>query len=142
MRVELLTDWPDRLTAGSELYVEGDDVPRRLAATEMGGRVPVLQLDGVDTREAAAALADTYLEVVAQPLPEGEYYWHELEGLRVVDEAGTELGTLVEVFRAGGGEVYRIEGNGAERLLPALRRVIRGVDLEAGVMVVRPDEED
>ena len=44
---------------------------------------------------------------------------------------------LREVFRAGEAEVYRVElTDGGELLVPAVRDVVRGIDLEAGIMVV------
>jgi 16S rRNA processing protein RimM len=96
----------------------------------------------VNTREAAAALVGRYLELPARELPEGSYYWHQLQGLRVVDAAGTELGELVEVFRAGENEVYRVVGKDIELLIPALRSVVREIDLAAGRMVVEYEVEE
>jgi 16S rRNA processing protein RimM len=136
LRVELLTDWPERLTAGAELWVEAEAAPRRVIATEFGGRAPVLRLDGIDGREAAEALVGRYLEVPARSLPTGSYYWHQLVGLTVTDPAGGELGTLDEVFRVGENEVYRVVGRAGEVLVPALRDVVQRIDLEAGLMVV------
>jgi len=143
MRLEVLTDREDRLIVGASLYVEGQEVPRRIRDVERGGRVPVVRLEGVDRREQAEALIGRYLEVEAEPLPAGHYYWHQLVGLRVSDEAGRELGRLVEVFRAGENEVYRVEADGQpELLLPALRDVVREIDLEAGTMTVRYEPEE
>jgi ribosomal 30S subunit maturation factor RimM len=65
-----------------------------------------------------------------------------LIGLSVADEAGIEVGHLVEVFRAGENEVYRIEGPGGELLIPALRNVVRSIDLEAQRMVVHYETEE
>jgi len=48
----------------------------------------------------------------------------------------------VEVFRAGGNEVYRIVGPSGERLVPALHSVVQRIDLEAGVMVVSADDAE
>jgi 16S rRNA processing protein RimM len=136
LRIELLTDWPERLTVGAELFVEDNEVPHRIVETELGGRVPVLRLEGVDGREAAEALIGRYLEAPSRSLPEGSYYWHELVGLKVKDPSGASLGTLEEVFRAGENEVYRILGPDGELLVPALHDVVRRIDLEAGEMVV------
>ncbi len=79
---------------------------------------------------------------MAQPLPEGTWYWDDLVGLAVVEPDGRSVGELVEVFRAGGGEVYRIVGPDGERLVPALRSVVLEIDLEAGRMVVAPDDAE
>ncbi|HET6381048.1 MAG TPA: ribosome maturation factor RimM [candidate division Zixibacteria bacterium] len=142
MRVEPLSDVADRLEEGSLLFLEGEDEPRRVRLAELGGRVPVIGLEGISAREEVEVLIGTYLEVEAEELPEGTYYWHQLEGLSVTDEQGTRLGTLVEVFRAGGAEVYRVEGPRGELLLPALHEVVRRIDLAAGLMVVRPPETE
>ncbi len=84
-----------------------------------------------------------YLEVVPAPLPKGHYYWHQLEGLQVRDEAGVELGTVREVFRAGEAEVYLIErSGGGELLIPAIREFVRAIDLDARTMIVRYEPEE
>jgi 16S rRNA processing protein RimM len=143
MRLEILTDRDDRLTVGAALFVEGEQVPRRIDEVERGGRVPVVRLEGVERREQAEALSGRYLEVEAEPLPAGHYYWHQLVGLRVTDESGRELGRLVEVFRAGEAEVYRVEADGQpDLLLPAVRDVVREIDLEGGTMTVRYETEE
>src|SRR5919106_5350099 len=109
VRVEVLTDRPERLTPGALLFLEGEAEPRRVAEVEAGGRHTVIRLEGIDGREQAEALSGRYLEVDPQPLPEGSFYWHQIVGLRVFDEAGAPLGTVAEVFRAGENEVYRVE---------------------------------
>ncbi len=102
----------------------------------------VLHLEGVTTREAAEALAGRYLEAPVRPLPEGSFYWDQLIGLRVVEDDGTEVGELAEIFRAGGSEVYRVVGPGGERLIPALRSVVHAIDLDARRMTVAPDDAE
>lgn len=141
-RVEPLTDVAERLAEGALLFIEGEDERRRVTAHEGGGKVPVLALEGIADRDAAEALAGRYLEVDVEALPEGTWYWHQIIGLRVSDEAGTPMGTVVEVFRAGENEVYRIEGPQGELLIPALRDVVRAVDVGAGTMTVRWEPEE
>jgi 16S rRNA processing protein RimM len=142
VRIELLTDWPERLAADAEVYLDGEDVPMRITRVESGGRAVVLYLDRASNREAAEALTGRFLEAPAQPLPEGAYYWDELVGLRVVDPTGTDVGELVEIFRAGANEVYRIVGPTGERLVPALQSVVLEVDLARGVMTVAADDAE
>ncbi len=139
----MLTDRADRLSVGSHLFPEGEATSRRITAAETGGRVPVIQLEGVESRQQAEAMIGRYLEVEAEPLPSGSYYWHQIVGLKVADEDGRQLGTVVEVFRAGENEVYRVESEGQpDLLLPALREVIRDIDLQAGRMIVRYESEE
>src|ERR687891_514567 len=55
-RVELLTDWPERLDAGGEVYLEGEADPRRIVDVEWGGRVPPNGLDEVPGPEVGGEL--------------------------------------------------------------------------------------
>lgn len=143
MRVEVLTDREDRLIAGAQLFVEDEDTTRQILEVETGGRVPMVRLEGIGSRAEAEAMLGRYLEVDPDPLPEGMLYWHQIVGLAVRDEDDRQLGNVVEVFRAGENEVYRVESPGRpDLLLPALREIIREIDLAAGTMTVRYDEEE
>ncbi len=137
VRIEALTDHPERLAAGATIWIEEETASRTIIEAGWGGRAPVLRLEGISDRAAAERLAGRYLEAPAEPLPPDTYYWHQLIGMAAVDEAGNELGHVVEIFRAGENEVYRIEGPSGELLIPALREVVRSIDLESGRMVVR-----
>jgi len=142
VRIEVLTDWPSSLEAGSEVWVDSETEPRRIATIEAGGRVPALQLEGVATREAAALLAGSYIEGPPRQRDAGSWFWDELVGLRVQSTDGRELGEVVEIFRAGGNEVYRVVGPGGERLVPALRSAVARIDPDAGVMILTDDEPE
>jgi len=142
VRIESLTDHPERLGVGESVWVEDEAEPRRVLESAWGGRVPVIRVEGVPDRAAAERLAGRYLEATPTPLAPDAYYWHQLIGLMASDEGGAELGTVVEVFRAGENEVYRIEGPGGELLVPALRDVVRSIDLAARRMVVRYETEE
>ena len=141
LRIEALTDHPERLAAGESIWIEDEAAPRAILEAGWGGRVPVLRIEGISDRAAAEKLAGRYLEAPANPLPPDTYYWHQLVGMAAFDEAGNELGQVVEVFRAGENEVYRIEGPSGELLVPALRDVVRSIDLGSGRMVVRYEAE-
>jgi 16S rRNA processing protein RimM len=142
VRIESLTDWPERLEAGAEVWVEGDPEATRIDRVETGGRVAVLYLSGVESREAAETLTGRYLEAPARDLPDGAYFWDQLIGLEVRDRRGAVVGELVEIFRAGGNEVYRVLGPTGERLVPALRSAVLEIDLEHGRMTVADDDAD
>jgi 16S rRNA processing protein RimM len=73
-------------------------------------------------------------------LPEGEYYWRDLVGLRVVTDRGEELGILTEIIATGSNDVYVVTGGEREYLIPALEDVVLEVNLDDGVMKVSPLE--
>ena len=102
----------------------------------------MLHLVGVTSREGAERLTGNYLEGPPRRLENDSWFWDDLVGLRVESAAGETIGELVEVFRAGGNEVYRVVGPSGERLVPALRSAIARVDVPAGVMVLADAEPD
>jgi 16S rRNA processing protein RimM len=138
----VLTDWPERLAGGTTVGLDGDADATRITAAESGGKSLVLYLASVPTREAAEVAAGRYLVAESREIPEGTYYWDELVGLEVVEPDGASVGELVEVFRAGGNEVYRVVGPNGERLIPAIRSVVLEVDLAAGRMTVTADDAE
>lgn len=80
-------------------------------------------------------------------LEEGEYYWRELLGLRVILEDGRDLGVVKALMETGANDVLVVRGDRnsldqRERLLPwAPDRVIRRVDRQAGTLTVDWDPE-
>ena len=58
-------------------------------------------------------------------------------GLKVVTEEGRELGRIAEILETGANDVYVVHGEGSEWLLPAIREVVRRVDLAGEIMLVR-----
>ena len=104
----------------------------------------VATLPGVDDRDAADALRGTEVWVPRSALPPpapGEYYWVDLEGLRVVNVDGTDFGTVSHLFSTGPNDVLVVRGE-RERLIPFLEPdYVRSVDFEAGVVTVDWDPE-
>jgi 16S rRNA processing protein RimM len=103
-----------------------------------GGRV-VAGFEGVDDRDAAQALVGRDIGIPRDRLPElppGEFYWHELIGLRVRNAAGTDLGRVGAMQETGSNDVLVVEG-GRRMLIPYLPgRVVKQVDLAAGILTV------
>jgi 16S rRNA processing protein RimM len=96
-------------------------------------------LDGVESREQAAALtnAELWLPRVALPaLAEGEFYVEDLLGCTVVDEGGRVRGTVRATFWNGAQDVLTLEGPEGELHIPAVAEFIRAVDLDARRVVV------
>jgi 16S rRNA processing protein RimM len=142
VRIELLTDWPEDLAAGSILHDEAGERSWRVARIETGGRVPALHLEGVTSRAESELLTGLYLEGEPRALEAGSFFWDDLIGLRVEASDGAPIGELVEIFRAGGNEVYRVVGPGGERLVPALRSAIERIDLAEGRIVLTDEQAE
>jgi len=106
------------------------------------GRDVVAKLAGIDDRDAARELAGAAVMVERAALPAcapGEYYWADLEGLSVRTVAGDELGTIDHLLAMPAHDMLVLAGPEA-RLIPFVAgRIVRRVDLDAGVVVVEWD---
>jgi 16S rRNA processing protein RimM len=139
VRLEVLTDEPRRFSRGSRLHPEGSDAQLTVTWSQSDSPGLLVRFREVPDRAAAEELRDCYLEADAAPeaLPAGTYYWHEVAGTRVLTEAGEDLGTVVDVFRAGGGEVFVVRGGSrGEVLVPAVGAVVRELAPREGRIVV------
>jgi 16S rRNA processing protein RimM len=118
---------------------------REVEAGRLHGKTVVAKLAGCDDRDAAAAMKGAEIAVrrsqLAADLAPGEYYWTDLEGLRVVTIEGVALGRVDHLFETGANDVMVVEGE-RERLLPfVLGQVVREVDLAGGVIRVDWDPD-
>ena len=114
--------------------------PLKVAKWEPGGRNVLLCIDGIESSEAAETLVGWDVLIPTShldPPDEGEFYWRDLIGMKIVSEDGALLGTLTEIFPAGGADVYVCTGDKGETLFPAIADVVLKVDVAAGVMTVR-----
>lgn len=68
------------------------------------------------------------------PLPVGEYYWFEIEGLTVYAGDGQALGIVTDIIHTGSNDVYVVSHDDRETLVPALKDIVRTIDLEGGAM--------
>jgi 16S rRNA processing protein RimM len=118
---------PRLLTLG--MPTDLGEIVRRVGTDER----PVIRLQGLETREAAEALHGQPLLVAlehAPPLEPGEWWAHELEGLRVTD-GEREVGTVRRMLELPSVEVLEVERpNGTELLVPMVGDAIRELDME------------
>jgi 16S rRNA processing protein RimM len=99
-----------------------------------GAKAPfIIKLKGWDSIESSSELRGTSLLAPRdqfQILPEGSYYWFEIEGLEVFDIQGAYHGRVEEVMETGSNDVYVVRNGKKELLLPAIDWVVKEVDLE------------
>jgi 16S rRNA processing protein RimM len=67
---------------------------------------------------------------------EGNYYWHQLEGLKVIDREAGDVGVLEDLLSTPGHDIYVVEGPYGEVMIPAVSEMVQRVDLSARVMYV------
>lgn len=130
--------WTLRDPQGGErelLGARGRPTPKGIVAT----------LPGLDDRDAAEAMRGTEVWVPRGALPPpkpGEFYWVDLEGLRVSNLDGVAFGTVAYVFSTGANDVLVVRDDARERMIPFARPdYVREIDLDAGTLLVDWDPE-
>ncbi len=101
----------------------------------------LMQLDGCHDISQAETLR-AYEVLIArhafEPLPEGEYYWFEIEGLAAYAQDGEYLGVVTEIIYTGSNDVYVVrDADARELMVPALSDVVGRIDVEQGEMHLR-----
>ena len=130
---------PERFRQLERLYVGETHDHYEIEHCQVRRTEVLLKLKGIDTREAAIAQRYVYVyvpESEALALPPGEYFVHQIVGLQVLTTAGEDLGTVEEVLSTGANDVYVVPGPRGEVLIPALKTVIRTIDLATGQLIV------
>ena len=139
VKVENLSDNPTRFREGARYSIGEREYGCEEARRH--GRNLVIRLEGFTTREEAAGLRGSLLEIPlgdAPSLPEGTYYHYQIIGLRVRTTDGRFLGEVVELLETGSNEVYVVRGPEGEVLIPAIADVVVALDLPGGQMTVEP----
>ena len=96
--MDIHTDFPDRLRAGTKVYLGEDHKPVKFGSTRQHAKGMLVSFRGLTNPEQVGQLRNTFVYVTAAdrpPLPDGKVYQHQVMGLRVVTDDGRELGKLV-----------------------------------------------
>ena len=100
----------------------------------------MLKLAGIDTVEEAEKYRNLYIKILRdqeEELEEGSYYVVDILGCKVNTDANQELGKIVDVFQTGSNDVYVVKDEqGKQILLPAIKEVIKNVDVKNKIITV------
>lgn len=121
-----LVEWGEEL---KQISVEG----------RVQGKYVIARLEGIEDRAQADELVGRQLYIRQEQLPrldEGEYYWSDLTGLKVLSLQGDELGQIESMLETGASDVMVVKGE-RERLIPfVMDDIVKQVDLENQCIVV------
>ncbi|MBU2954112.1 ribosome maturation factor RimM [Marinobacter sp. F3R08] len=142
---EGILDYPDWT-----LDLDGKRIPAKLEEGRRQGQGIVVRLKGINDRDLARTYCGAEVRVSTSELPElpdGEYYWFQLEGLDVFTVEDECLGKVHHLLETGSNDVLVVQAtvgsiDQRERLIPYLPgEVVQDVDLEAKRVVVDWDPE-
>ena len=99
-----------------------------------------IDLEGVESVETAGELIGHHVFVPSENLHAGEYYWKDIIGLDIVTEDGLKLGRVTTILPTGSNDVYVCSGGEKELFIPAFDDVVKKIDIEKGIIVVKLPE--
>ena len=138
--VENRSDNPDRWSPDATVF-DRDGMPMRIADVRPNKGRLLVRFEGVDDRTAADRLRGRELLVPESwlpELPEGEWWPHQIEGCRIVTEAGRDLGVVTVVIANPANDLWvTVDDAGDETLIPALADLLLQIDVVAKRIVVR-----
>ena len=118
------------------------DASFKVLESRAQGKGWVAKLAGVQDRNAAEAMQGLEIVIDRSQMPEpgeDQFYWADLEGLRVRNRDGQALGRLDHLLETGSADVMVIvnEADGARHLIPfVMNETVVQVDLDAGCIEV------
>jgi len=143
--LQSLTDFPERFDTLTSVRVELPDrtqVCLDVTYIRFYGTRLAIKFKGADTPEAVLRYRGAYIQVpqdAVHPLPEDTFYVFELVGMPVETASGKPVGRVVDVLAHPANDVYVIDRNGEEVLIPAVREFV-AIDRAAGKLVVQEIE--
>ncbi len=147
VRVESLTDVPGRFEdhpAVSLVSTTGQILQTTITHARPAGPYYLLKFADFSSPEEIAAFRGALIQMppgTTVPALENHYYQFELIGLEVRDESNQTLGHVEEVLELPHHAVFVVRQKNEEFLIPAIRQVIKDVDVSHGTMTVSAIEQ-
>ncbi|HZK23935.1 MAG TPA: ribosome maturation factor RimM [Oscillospiraceae bacterium] len=136
LKILPLSDFLERVKSLKRVFMEHGE---RVSAYQVEdafvhGRFWVVFLQDVEDMDSAERFKGALLKIPLTErveLPAGSYYLDQIIGLTVFTLAGLELGQVSDVLQTGSNDVYVVrQSEGPEILIPALKTVVKKIDLQ------------
>lgn len=102
--------------------------------------VVLLKFKGIDDINQVEKYRNCYLKIDrkdAVKLPENTYFITDLIGLEVYSDEQVLLGKIEDIFSTGSNDVYVVKNElGKQLLLPAIKEVVKNIDIENSKIIV------
>lgn len=142
VKIVPFTDDITRFDELKEIYIEKKNELKLFQIEQVNYKknMVILKLKGIETVEEAEKLRNCYLKIDrknAKKLPKDTYFIVDLLGLDVYTDEGKLLGKVDDIYNAGSSDIYVIKDElGKQILLPAIKDVLKEVDLENQKIIV------
>jgi 16S rRNA processing protein RimM len=141
VRVLPLTDYQERFRTKSrvQISVKGSRKIMNIEESVPHQKYFIVKFAEIPDMNAAEEIKGGILEITRDelfPLPENTYYIFDIIGLSVSDKNRGQLGKITDVLQTGSNDVYVVDTGARPLLIPALKQVVKEIDLSGRFMVV------
>lgn len=142
VRIVPLTDFPERFENLKSVFLE-DDSKLEVEFVKHNNKFIIIKFKNINSRNDIEVYNGKLLMLNRSEipsLPEGEYYNFDIIGLEVIDDKGVKLGKISEILKTGSNDVYVVDAE-KQILIPALKKVVKEININDGFMKVELLEE-
>ncbi|WP_438951657.1 ribosome maturation factor RimM [Porticoccus sp.] len=126
------------------LNIAGNWQKMRVTEQRFTAKGLMVHLAEIDDRDQARVYCQRDIYVAKKQLPvldDGQYYWHQLEGMTVLTSQGIRLGIVESLMETGANDVLIVKGDDGsldqeERLIPYTDQFVLNIDLGTGMIEV------
>ena len=135
VKLEPWCDSADFLRRIKKLYIDGN--ARKVLSAKVHKGMLLVLFEGVEDVNTAMTLKNkiAYFDRDDVRLPKGRFFFADILGSKVVDEAGNEVGTLTEILTLPAQNAYVVQGE-REHIIPAVPEFILETDIENRIIRV------
>ena len=141
VRIQPWCDSPEFLCQFKYLYLDENGTKRiNLVSPKPHGNIVISVIKDVNSIDDAETLRNKLLFIKREDanLEEGQYFIDELVGSDVFElNTNENLGKISDVSQTGANDVWHIEKNGKEYLIPCIDEVVMSVDIDEGKVVIK-----
>ncbi len=136
VKVKPFTDNIERFNNLEKVYIKNksSQTEYKIQEVKYHKNMVLMKLEGIENPEQADLLRNSYLIVDREkenPLEKGTYYIVDMIGLEVYTDENELLGTLEDIYNTGSSDIYVVKNElGRQVLLPAIKDVIKNIDME------------
>lgn len=143
VRVNPWCDSPEFMKKFKTLYFDGKgEKAVKISSCRPHGNIVIMKLEGIDTVEDAQKLRNKvlYMNRNDAKLRKGDWFIQDLIGCTVydADDNTKAYGILTDVARTGANDIWYIECNNKEYIIPAIKDVVIKVDVENESVFIKP----
>lgn len=143
VKVISLTNDNKRYEDLKKIHLEGMDEELEIEKVWYNKGFVMLKFKGYDNINDVISFKERYILIhksEAVKLPEDAYFIHEIIGLEVYTMDNVKIGKITKVLQPGANDVYVVKNEAKEYLIPAVKEIVKKVDLSEKKIIIEPIE--